>query len=1005
MADHQRLLREAFAANRGEEIDTQGDSFLVAFRSARDALVAAIAIQRSLVAHAWPEGSDVRIRIGIHTGEAAAAGERYVGLSVHRAARVGAAAHGGQVLLSSSTRELVEDDLPEGVFVRDLGVHRLKDIDRPERISQLAAEGLQVEFPPLRGAEPVKPSPILRRRSLLAATLAGVVAAAVAIPVFAIGGGSGGSNALAGVDANAVGAIDASKGRVVGSIPVGTSPGSVVFGEQSVWVTNADAHSVSRIDPTTNAVVQTIQVGSGPAGVAVGGGFVWVANGLEGTVSKIDPNENNGTVVETLQVGNAPTGIAFGGGSVWVVNSSDRTLMRIDPHTSTVSRPIPVGAGADSVAVGGGLVWVTSESGNSVSRINIKSGTVLPPIRVGNGPSAVAVGPESAWVANALDGTVSRIDPKAGTVVKVIPVGDTPTGIAITGNTVWVSNERAGTLARIDPAQNSVVQTVKTANRPEGVAASGNAIYIAVRASGLAHRGGTLTVLETASFDSIDPALAYFGPASMILTNDGLTGYRRVGGSDGGHLVADLAISLPVASDGGRAYTFQLRHGIHYSNGALVRPADFRRALERSVAKHGGTAFYFSGIVGAGQCAKSPKRCDLSKGIVADPASNTVTFHLTAPDPDFLHKLALPAAFAVPAGTPLKARLPLPATGPYMIASYNAKRGARFVRNPRFHQWSAAAQPTGYPDEITLRIAESPKAQLRAVEQGAVDLFQGVPSSPELAAFRSRYAGQLESNPYRHTGYFFLNTRVPPFNDVRVRRAVNFALDRNWEVELNGGPGFARPTCQVLPPNADGYRRYCPYTIDPRADGRYTGPDLAKARKLVTESGTRGQSVTVRIGPGYVRFAAVVVSTLQSLGYKARLKVIPFPRYGSVIADSRSKAQTGGQAWYADYLSASNFFYDLLTCASFRPRSAENLNQAEFCNRRIDSEIARARSLQTSDPQAASQLWSKIDRDVVDQAPWVAVNNLNVTDFVSRRVGNYQYNPQWAALLDQIWVK
>ena len=146
MADKQRLLREAFAANRGEEIDTQGDSFLAAFRSARDALVAAIAIQRSLAAHAWPEGSGVRIRIGIHTGEAAAAGERYVGLSVHRAARVGAAAHGGQVLLSSSTRELVEDDLPEGVFLRDLGVHRLKDIDRPERISQLAAEGLRVEF-------------------------------------------------------------------------------------------------------------------------------------------------------------------------------------------------------------------------------------------------------------------------------------------------------------------------------------------------------------------------------------------------------------------------------------------------------------------------------------------------------------------------------------------------------------------------------------------------------------------------------------------------------------------------------------------------------------------------------------------------------------------------------------------------------------------------------------------------------------------------------------------
>src|SRR5207302_119093 len=104
-ADQQRLLREVFARHRGEEIDTQGDSFFVAFRSASDAVSAAVDAQRAFAAHAWPDGVEVRVRMGIHTGEAAATGERYLGLSVHRAARVGATAHGGQVLLSSSTRE------------------------------------------------------------------------------------------------------------------------------------------------------------------------------------------------------------------------------------------------------------------------------------------------------------------------------------------------------------------------------------------------------------------------------------------------------------------------------------------------------------------------------------------------------------------------------------------------------------------------------------------------------------------------------------------------------------------------------------------------------------------------------------------------------------------------------------------------------------------------------------------------------------------------------------
>jgi class 3 adenylate cyclase len=150
LADHQRLLRNVFADCRGEEIETQGDAFFVAFRSASDAVAAAITAQRVLAAHAWPDANQVRVRIGVHSGEAAAAGERYLGLSVHRAARVGAAGHGGQVLLSSSTRELVEDDLPDGVSLRDLGSYRLKDIDRPERLSQLVIEGLPSEFPALK---------------------------------------------------------------------------------------------------------------------------------------------------------------------------------------------------------------------------------------------------------------------------------------------------------------------------------------------------------------------------------------------------------------------------------------------------------------------------------------------------------------------------------------------------------------------------------------------------------------------------------------------------------------------------------------------------------------------------------------------------------------------------------------------------------------------------------------------------------------------------------------
>ncbi len=150
LAEYQRLLRSAFQAAGGQEVDTQGDSFFVVFPRAVDALAAALVAQRMLAAHAWPEGVTFRTRMGVHTGEPVLAGRHYVGLDVHRAARICAAGHGGQVLLSRPAQELVRSHLPPGTELRDLGEHRLKDLDRPEHIFQLVAPDLPADFPPLR---------------------------------------------------------------------------------------------------------------------------------------------------------------------------------------------------------------------------------------------------------------------------------------------------------------------------------------------------------------------------------------------------------------------------------------------------------------------------------------------------------------------------------------------------------------------------------------------------------------------------------------------------------------------------------------------------------------------------------------------------------------------------------------------------------------------------------------------------------------------------------------
>jgi peptide/nickel transport system substrate-binding protein len=869
---------------------------------------------------------------------------------------------------------------------------------------------------------------VRRRRTILALVAAGVVlAAGVVTYVLAVmvpSGGGSGAPASASKSANAVGAFDASTGRVVGSTRLEASPSSIAYGQNSVWVTLSSQNAISRIDPQTNQVVQTIGVGNGPAAVAVGGGFVWVANSLDGTVWQIDPRTNGGQVVDKIAVGNGPTGVAFGLGAVWVANSIDHTVVRIDPRTGKPGASIPVEAGADAIAAGDGAVWVTSRSAGVLSRIDPASRTATP-INVGNGPTAVATASKGVWVANGQDGTAWRIDPATSRVVDTVVVGEGPSGVAVAtrSQSVWVSNALSGTLSKIDSTRGKVVESVPVGDQPQGVAVGPDRAYVAVQEAASTHRGGTLTVAvanpanvyQGGIAKALDPASGYAEEELLTLTNDGLLGYGRSGGAEGYRVVPDLAVALPTVSDGGRTYTFQLRPGIRYSTGVVVQPADIRRGIERALLTSGKAtpASYLIGIVGASGCVAAPTRCDFSKGIVTDPRSNTVTIHLTTPDPDFLYKLALPLADAVPASTSRDARPPLPATGPYKVAGYDAKRGMiRLVRNPHFRLWSSAAQPAGFPDQIVVRYGYTGASAVRAVERGAADVTADGPEqtwTPALASsLRTRHSSRLFSAPNAASTAVWLNTRLAPFDDVRVRRALNFAIDRNRLLELAGGPGTAEVGCQVLPPNTEGYRRYCPYTLHPNKAGTYAGPDLARARRLVAASGTKGQPVTIWFYdiPIGRRNGEYIVSVLRSLGYKARLRTVP--QSGVTWRPDR---QAGVGGWGSDYPAASNFFVPLFTCRSYTGDLSTNENGSEFCNRHIDGEIARAGALQTVDPRAASRLWTKIDHEITDLAPWVVIRTGIATDFVSRRTGNYTscwlsyWNGSTAACLDRLWVR
>jgi YVTN family beta-propeller protein len=437
-------------------------------------VAAAVDAQRDLAAHPWPEEAQIKARMGLHTGEPKVGAERYVGIGVHRAARIGAAGHGGQVLLSSTTRELAEEDLPPGITIRDLGERRLKDIEQPQHLYQLVIEGLENDFAQLRTLDVELRRK--RRRMYAGSALIGVIAAAVAIPIFALGQGGGKTGATA--SPNSVAVIDPGTNRVVTAIPVGARPESIAVGGGSAWVANVDEKTLSQIDLRERSLKRNFPLPATPTALAYGFNAVWVVHGLLGTLSRVDPqygvnktipertfvrgvgggvttgvgsvwvtyhdssvtriNPASMAVVASTFAGNLPSAIAFGNGSVWVANAGDSSVTRIDPKTNGRDTTISVGRRPSGIAVGSGALWVADTSDDAVSRIYPPSNSSTT-IAAGRGPVGIAYGAGAVWVANSEDGTVSRIDPVTGTVVARIPVGNRPWGIAFGGGAVWVT--------------------------------------------------------------------------------------------------------------------------------------------------------------------------------------------------------------------------------------------------------------------------------------------------------------------------------------------------------------------------------------------------------------------------------------------------------------------------------------------------------------------------------------------------------------------------------------
>jgi YVTN family beta-propeller protein len=844
-----------------------------------------------------------------------------------------------------------------------------------------------------------------RGRAWRLAPLAAIlIGAAVVVPAVLIAGQAVQGKVLA----DSLSELTAAGAGLARSVALPGSPDAVVSADGSVWVASSQENTVYRVNPATAAVMQAIPVGSGPSAIAATGPDIWVANTLAGTVSRINVTVDR--VVQTVPVGTEPVGIAAGGGAVWVTDAAGSTLWALDPVSGQPTDRVPLASVPSGVAFGDGAVWVTSPQDDSVVRVDPRSGRLGHPIRVGAGPTAVVVGLGSVWVANGLDSTVSRIDPADEVVAATIPVGDGVDALAIAGRSVWAADRLASALTRINSGTGQPAPEVTLGGSPVALTASGGNVWVAAAPAVSAGPGyGTLRVVSTVRPASIDPALQYpsLGPVFGQSTYDTLVTFQETGGHAGLQIVPDLALAMPTVSAGGTVYTFTLRPGLRYSTGRPVLAQDFRYAIERVMDLNAPAASFLGGIAGAAACTPGSP-CDLSRGIAADNAARTVMIKLTAPDPDFLYKLAFRFTAPVPAYVPMRdsGAIPVPGTGPYMITGYIPGQRVIFARNPYFREWSAAAQPQGSLAGMVWTFGGSVAQETAEIEDGQADWTDD--PLPDVAGLIARFPVQVHVNALPAIVYTSFNTRVAPFNDPRVRQAFSLAADRSSFVAMIGGPDLATPTCQILPPGIPGYQPYCPFTTDPGTSGAWVGPDLAAARRLVAASGTSGMSVTVwsddqAPDPATGTFT---VSVLRELGYRATLHIATHAAVVNATNDSRRQIQATDGSWAADYPSASDFFDTNFRCSAFRLADpADTRNGSFFCDPAIDRLMNLADTEQATDPVQAASTWAAVDRAVTSAAPWVPLATVNNVDFLSARVTNYQYNPFFGILLDQLQVR
>lgn len=496
--------------------------------------------------------------------------------------------------------------------------------------------------------------------------------------------------------------------------------------------------------------------------------------------------------------------------------------------------------------------------------------------------------------------------------------------------------------------------------------------------SGGSQDDGTLRGTYSSFPEYLDPALSFSleGATALANTYVPLLTYEHANGKAGTELIPGLAEALPEIDQGGRRYTLQLRPGLEYSDGTPVRASDFRFAVERLIRLNSaGTSFYMN-IEGAERFAETKKGG--IAGIETDDESGRIVIHLREPDGSFNYVLALMYAAPLPPGTPAEDQTakPPPATGPYMVTKVKPGRSWEYERNPAWEQANGKAMPQlpgGHVDRIEFEVRSNPTTQVDEVERGEVDWMKNPPSPDRYQEIKREYEGtQFREEPTVSVYYFWLNTQEPPFDDVRVRRAVNYALDPEALERIYAGT-ISR-TQQVLPSQMPGYRKIELYPHN-----------LPKAKKLVAEADPADRDVTVWTNnlPPNDEAGEYYQQVLEGLGFNAKLKAVNAANYFTLTSNAATPdLDTGWSNWFLDYPHPDDYFDPQLSSDSILPNG--NTNWANFSDPAIDAKIEELGRQQLS-PQLERE-YGDLDEAVMKQAPWAPFGSLTLGTFVAEDI-------------------